>query len=132
MLQIKNNAVLQNIIKNQKRDVLKQELSHQKINTNPLQSSTNLIASQRNLVVKKTIKTIKELTKTGFDGYAQKKNNQDSFFIYSNFMGNSDSYYIGVWYLNLLFSDGHGVVGHDVSGYLKSNLPCKFKPLFFR
>ena len=101
MLQKKNNAVLQNIIKNQKRDVLKQELSNQKINTNPLQSSTNLIASQRNLVVKKTIKTIKELTKTGFDGYAQKKNNQDSFFIYSNFMGNSDSYYIGVWYLNL-------------------------------
>ena len=51
-----------------------------------------------NDLVKKTIKNIKELTKTGFDGEAQKENNQDNFFIYRNFGGNANSYYFGVWY----------------------------------
>ena len=26
----------------------------------------------------------------------------------------------------IINSDGHGLVGHDVSGFLKKNLPCNF------
>lgn len=97
MLQIKNNAVLQNLIQNQKKDGQMQEVTKVSSVSRSLSSSTNLTSSQKILRVKKTIKSIQDLTKTGFDGFALKKNNQDSFFIYSNFMGNSDSYYIGIW-----------------------------------
>jgi len=68
----------------------------------------------------KTIKTIKsmfDITKTGFSGAGmQKKVNQDNFFIFKNFNNNPNSIYFGV-------CDGHGVVGHEVSSYLKDNLP---------
>ena len=38
------------------------------------------------------------LTKTGFDGVAQKKENQDNYFIYKNLNGVITSRFFGVWY----------------------------------
>ena len=64
----------------------------------------------------KKIKQIYEFTHVGFDGEADKENNQDSYFIYKNFAGHSDYTYMSV-------CDGHGVEGHEVSRYIKKILP---------
>jgi hypothetical protein len=53
--------------------------------------------SDSKLVIKKTIKTIHDYTKTGFQGYGVKKVNQDNFFIQKNFCGISNHYFMGVW-----------------------------------
>ena len=64
----------------------------------------------------KTIKNIYTFTHVGFDGEQDKENNQDSYFVYPNFTGNKDYYYLSV-------CDGHGVEGHYVSGFIKEILP---------
>jgi hypothetical protein len=49
---------------------------------------------------KKSIKSIQELSKTGFSGEGNpKKINQDNFFIYKNFLNNiyNNAIYFGVW-----------------------------------
>lgn len=97
MLQIKQNPMLQNILQSQKKEIQKQEGSKAVNSSSFLNINNVVIPHSKTHIVKKTIKSIQEMTKTGFDGVATKKNNQDSYFIYSNFMGNSDSYYIGVW-----------------------------------
>ena len=102
MLQIKNNPILQNIIQSSNNNNSQKKEIQKDINKNNNASSpfmnNNVVTSQKTIVVKKTIKCMHDLTKTGFDGNVVKKNNQDNFFIYSNFLGIPDSYYIGVWY----------------------------------
>ena len=101
MLQINKNPVLKNIIQNKK---LNKHRSQKEIPTkkkdfefvNIEKKFTSKIIT--NELIKKTIKNYKEQTKTGFDGEAQKENNQDNFFIYRNFNGNANSFYFGVWY----------------------------------
>ena len=69
--------------------------------------------------VNKVIKSNPKLhhfTHVGFDGEADKENNQDSYFIFNNFAGHSDYSYMSV-------CDGHGVEGHEVSRYIKKILP---------
>ena len=66
-------------------------------------------------VIKK-IRNVYEFTHVGFDGEADKENNQDSYFIFNNFAGHSDYSYMSV-------CDGHGVEGHEVSRYIKKILP---------
>ena len=101
MLQIKNNPILQNIIQNNNfKKIQKPEIQKDLLKTNNMSIpflNNNALIIQKTIVIKKTIKSIQELTKTGFDGNAVKKNNQDNFFIYTNFLGNPDSYYLGVW-----------------------------------
>lgn len=46
----------------------------------------------------KSIKSIFDITKTGFAGVGQKKTNQDNFFIHKNFNNNPNSIFMGVWY----------------------------------
>jgi hypothetical protein len=46
----------------------------------------------------KTIKTMFDITKTGYAGPGQKKTNQDNFFIHKNFNNNPNSIFMGVWY----------------------------------
>ena len=48
--------------------------------------------------VKKTIKSIHEFSKVGFSGYGVKKTNQDNYFVFKNFVGNNNHYYMAVWY----------------------------------
>ena len=64
---------------------------------------------------KKKIKCIHDLSKTGLSG-DEKKVNQDTYFIFKNFGNGFDNIYMGV-------CDGHGYYGHEVSGYIKENLP---------
>jgi hypothetical protein len=52
---------------------------------------------QVNKVVKKTIKLIHEFSKVGYQGYGNKKVNQDNYFVYKNFAGNPNHYYMSVW-----------------------------------
>ena len=64
----------------------------------------------------KKIRQIESICKKGFAGPGVKKTNQDNFFIYKNFLDNPDHIFLGV-------CDGHGMYGHDVSGYLVNHLP---------
>jgi len=66
--------------------------------------------------VKKKIRKIHQLTHVGFNGVKDKDFNQDITFIEKNFAGNISYIYFGV-------CDGHGVVGHEVSDFIKKNLP---------
>ena len=63
----------------------------------------------------KSIKCIHDLSKTGLAG-DEKKVNQDSYFIFKNFVQGFENIYMGV-------CDGHGYYGHEVSGFIKENLP---------
>ena len=47
--------------------------------------------------VKKIIRAIHEFSKVGFNGFGNKKVNQDNYFVFKNFVGNSSHYYMGVW-----------------------------------
>jgi len=64
----------------------------------------------------KKIRQIESICKKGFAGPGVKKTNQDNFFIYKNFIDSPDHIFLGV-------CDGHGMFGHDVSGYLVNHLP---------
>ena len=66
--------------------------------------------------VNKTIRKIHQYTHVGFNGVKDKDFNQDIAFIEKNFAGNSSYVYFGV-------CDGHGVVGHEVSEFIKNILP---------
>ena len=63
----------------------------------------------------KSIKCIHDLSKTGLAG-DEKKVNQDNYFIFKNFVHGFENIYMGV-------CDGHGYYGHEVSGFIKENLP---------
>ena len=63
----------------------------------------------------KKIKCIHDLSKTGLAG-DDKRVNQDNYFIFKNFVQGFNNIFMGV-------CDGHGYYGHEVSGYIKENLP---------
>ena len=62
-----------------------------------------------------------DLSKTGLSG-DDKKVNQDNFFIFKNFVQGFDNIFMGV-------CDGHGYYGHEVSGFIKENLPMNLNHL---
>ena len=66
--------------------------------------------------VQKKIYKIETLSQVGFSGPGIPKHNQDNFFIYKNLNDEPSTLFIGV-------CDGHGIFGHDVSGYLINHLP---------
>ena len=57
-----------------------------------------------------------EISKVGYSGPGVKKINQDNTFIFKNFMNDPNNIYLGV-------CDGHGMYGHDVSAFVRENLP---------
>ncbi len=63
----------------------------------------------------KRIKCMHDISKTGMSG-DEKKVNQDTYFIFKNFGNSFENIYMGV-------CDGHGYYGHEVSGYIRENLP---------
>ena len=65
---------------------------------------------------KNRILQIESICKVGYAGPGVKKKNQDIFFIYKKFLNDSDTTFLGV-------CDGHGMFGHDISGYLVNMLP---------
>ena len=87
-------------------------------------SGTNLhnnIKQKKKKFKGKKIKCIHDLSKTGLAG-DDKKVNQDNYFIFKNFVQGFDNIYMGV-------CDGHGYYGHEVSGYIKENLPMDLNHL---
>ena len=65
---------------------------------------------------KNRILQIESICKVGYAGPGVKKKNQDNFFIYKKFLNDTDITFLGV-------CDGHGMFGHDISGYLVNMLP---------
>ena len=63
----------------------------------------------------KKIRCIHDISKTGLSG-EDKKVNQDRYFIFRNFVVGFENIFMGVL-------DGHGYYGHEVSEYIKENLP---------
>ena len=63
----------------------------------------------------KKIKCIHDISKTGLSA-EEKKVNQDRDFIFHNFVSGFENIYFGV-------CDGHGYYGHEVSEFIKENLP---------
>jgi hypothetical protein len=55
-------------------------------------------------------------TRTGMINGKSKSNNQDDYFVINNFAGCKNQLLAGVM-------DGHGIYGHDVSSFLKKQLP---------
>jgi hypothetical protein len=64
----------------------------------------------------KIIAAVSSRTATGSVGGKSKPNNQDDFFIHSGFSQNRFQTLLGVM-------DGHGIYGHEVSAYVKRQLP---------
>ncbi len=91
------------------KDIIKENIINN-INNN----NNNRI--NNNYIIQKKIKNIYKFTHVGFDGENDKEHNQDISFIEKNFTGHPDYMYMSV-------CDGHGVEGHEVSGYIKKILP---------
>ena len=91
---------------------------------NGISSSINLkteFKTKKKIFKGKQIKCMHDLSKTGLSG-DDKKVNQDNFFIFKNFVQGFDNIFMGV-------CDGHGYYGHEVSGYIKENLPMDLNHL---
>ena len=91
---------------------------------NGISSSTNLknnFKPKKKIFRGKKIKCMHDLSKTGLSG-DDKKVNQDNYFIFKNFVQGFDNIFMGV-------CDGHGYYGHEVSGYIKENLPMDLNHL---
>ena len=71
----------------------------------------------------KYIYKIETICKKGYSGPGVVKVNQDNFFISKKFNSIQHNYFLGV-------CDGHGIFGHDVSGYLIKKLPNKLQTSF--
>lgn len=78
--------------------------------------SKNLKNENKKKKKEKEIIQIEKLCKKGFLGPGVEKQNQDNFFIYSNFNNNPTNIYMGV-------CDGHGDFGKEISSFLVTNLP---------
>ena len=87
------------------------------LSTKQLIKSSSLPNMHKKPKVCKKIYKIETLSQVGFSGPGVVKYNQDNFFIYKNLNDEPDTLYVGV-------CDGHGIVGHDVSGYLVKHLPA--------
>ena len=74
------------------------------------------IMNQNKKPITKPIRKIHHFTHVGFNGERDKEFNQDIAFLERNFTGNNS-------YLYLAVCDGHGVEGHEVSGFIKRILP---------
>ena len=78
------------------------------------------IKESKNYIIK-NIKCMHDISKTGISG-EDKKVNQDNYFIFKNFGNSFSNIYMGI-------CDGHGYYGHEVSGYIRENLPMDLNHL---
>ena len=120
---LNNSQILSN---NNKKQIFDNNIDCNEINFHieGVSSGTNLhnnIRQKKKKFKGKKIKCIHDLSKTGLAG-DDKKVNQDNYFIFKNFVQGFDNIYMGV-------CDGHGYYGHEVSGYIKENLPMDLNHL---
>jgi hypothetical protein len=114
-----NSSLLKSLIEGRKsssndinQDSNSVDSSNSSAATNPISNSdsSNLIS------VNRPIKNIHHISKIGYASDCKKKNNQDTFSISHNFTNDLNSIFFSV-------CDGHGIFGHEVSGFLKKTLP---------
>ena len=114
-----NNLInARNNLRAQQINIHRQNNNMSKISLNQSQLSSQSRASnqvKRNYLTKK-IRKIHHFTHVGFNGEKDKEFNQDIAFLEKNFAGNNSFLYMAV-------CDGHGVEGHEVSGFIKRTLP---------
>ena len=117
-----NNIHKINQIEERKNSENQKIQTPQPISTENLLNISNSIQNSitQNKIIKnpnniKKIKCMHDLSKTGMSG-DEKKVNQDTYFIFKNFGNSFENIYMGV-------CDGHGYYGHEVSGYIRENLP---------
>ena len=96
--------------------------SHIDINSNINLLETTIKEQNKMNFTKKYINKVYEISRIGY-APGTKKYNQDNYFIFENFLNNPD-------FLFLAVCDGHGVNGHDVSKYLRENLPTTVNSLW--
>ena len=101
-------------------DFIKKKLEEKKNN----EKIENLNLKPSEHAIKNLLK-IESICKKGFAGPGVKKTNQDNFFIYKNFLDSSDNLFLGV-------CDGHGMFGHDISGYIVNHLPQNLNDSFLK
>ena len=86
-------------------------LLNETFNINKISSKENISSEYKG----KKIKCIHDISKTGLSG-DEKKVNQDRDFIFHNFVSGFENIFMGV-------CDGHGFFGHEISEFIKENLP---------
>ena len=96
------------------------------IKPRPINNNKNIqnIMNQNKKTITKPIRKIHHFTHVGFNGERDKEFNQDIAFLEKNFAGNNS-------YLYLAVCDGHGVEGHEVSGFIKRILPKELSNSLF-
>ena len=114
-----NNIInARNNLRAQQINIHKQNNNISKVSLNQSQiSAQNRMGNnvKRTFITKK-IRKIHHFTHVGFNGEKDKEFNQDIAFLEKNFAGNNSFLYMAV-------CDGHGVEGHEVSGFIKRTLP---------
>ena len=101
---------------NNNRNILKENNNNNYILANDSFKINNNKSNKKNPEFKgKKIKCIHDISKTGLSG-DEKKVNQDRDFIFHNFVSGFENIFMGV-------CDGHGLFGHEISEYIKENLP---------
>ena len=85
--------------------------TNETFNINKITSNGNISSE----FIGKKIKCIHDISKTGLSG-DEKKVNQDRDFIFHNFVSGFENIFMGV-------CDGHGFFGHEISEFIKENLP---------
>ena len=102
-----NNNILSSTTLLSGTDNHKNDISNEINNTNSNSNTSNFKG--------KKIRSIHDISKTGLCS-DEKKVNQDRYFIFRNFVSGYDNIFMGGL-------DGHGYFGHEVSEYIKENLP---------
>lgn len=119
----KTNIMRLNTIINHKKD---DRYNHLKMIKSKQDSNSNIISNnivnktmidiQNKNPITKPIRKIHQFTHVGYNGERDKDFNQDIAFVERNFAGDNIFIYFGV-------CDGHGILGHEVSDFLRNNLP---------
>ena len=130
----KNNDMDKKEKEGQKKRVLNQSKSQNDINSDFIKKQLdekkedeiiqNLNLKPSEPAIKKALR-IESICKKGFAGPGVKKTNQDNFFIFKNFLDSPDNIFLGV-------CDGHGMFGHDISGYIVNHLPQNVNDSFLK
>jgi len=89
---------------------------HQNLNHSQLSAQNRIQNPLKKTYIAKRIRKIHHFTHVGFNGEKDKDYNQDIAFLEKNFANNNTFLYMAV-------CDGHGVEGHQVSGFIKRTLP---------
>ena len=113
-----NNIInARNNLRAQQINIHKQNnISKVSLNQSQISAQNRMGNNVKRTFITKKIRKIHHFTHVGFNGEKDKEFNQDVAFLEKNFAGNNSFLYMAV-------CDGHGVEGHEVSGFIKRTLP---------